>query len=166
MRSKLFVPGSRPELFEKAAAAAADALSFDLEDAVAESRKVEARALVADFIGRRSREGGDKIFIVRVNAVGTPHFVADMRAVVGPNLGLINLPMVEDASAIEAAADLLDELEGGAAGGTPTGILVNIETPKALRRAAELASAHPRNRRPADRLRRPRRADRRRPDGS
>ena len=35
MRSKLFVPGSRPELFAKAAASAADALSFDLEDAVA-----------------------------------------------------------------------------------------------------------------------------------
>ena len=39
MRSKLFVPGSRPELFAKAAASAADALSFDLEDAVAKDRK-------------------------------------------------------------------------------------------------------------------------------
>ena len=44
MRSKLFVPGSRPELFGKALASAADSLSFDLEDAVAESRKDEARA--------------------------------------------------------------------------------------------------------------------------
>ena len=35
MRSKLFVPASRPELFAKALASAADALSFDLEDAVA-----------------------------------------------------------------------------------------------------------------------------------
>ena len=34
MRSKLFVPASRPELFDKAMRSAADALSFDLEDAV------------------------------------------------------------------------------------------------------------------------------------
>ena len=39
MRSKLFVPGSRPELFAKAAASAADALSFDLEDAVARTAR-------------------------------------------------------------------------------------------------------------------------------
>ncbi|HEY4802670.1 MAG TPA: aldolase/citrate lyase family protein, partial [Paraburkholderia sp.] len=43
MRSKLFVPASRPELFEKALASAADALSFDLEDSVAPARKPEAR---------------------------------------------------------------------------------------------------------------------------
>ncbi len=43
MRSKLFVPGSRPEFFAKALASAADALSFDLEDAVAEDRKAQAR---------------------------------------------------------------------------------------------------------------------------
>ena len=43
MKSKLFVPGSRPELFAKALASAADGISFDLEDAVSESRKDEAR---------------------------------------------------------------------------------------------------------------------------
>jgi len=47
MRSKLFVPGSRPELFGKTMEAAADALSFDLEDAVAPERKTDARAAVA-----------------------------------------------------------------------------------------------------------------------
>ena len=46
MRSKLFVPGSRPELFAKALASAADAISFDLEDAVTEERKGAARAAV------------------------------------------------------------------------------------------------------------------------
>lgn len=55
MRSKLFVPGSRPELFAKALAGDADALSFDLEDAVAEARKAEARAMVADFVASAAR---------------------------------------------------------------------------------------------------------------
>ena len=54
MRSKLFVPGSRPELFTKAAASAADALSFDLEDAVAADRKAEARTAVGTFLRGRS----------------------------------------------------------------------------------------------------------------
>jgi len=47
VRSKLFVPGSRPELFAKAMASEADGLSFDLEDAVDESMKETARKEVA-----------------------------------------------------------------------------------------------------------------------
>jgi citrate lyase subunit beta/citryl-CoA lyase len=43
MRSKLFVPGSRPELFDKALRGDADALSFDLEDSVSPGRKADAR---------------------------------------------------------------------------------------------------------------------------
>jgi citrate lyase subunit beta/citryl-CoA lyase len=46
MRSKLFVPGTRPELFAKALASAADGVCFDLEDAVSEPRKGEARDAV------------------------------------------------------------------------------------------------------------------------
>ena len=69
MRSKLFVPGSRPELFAKAAASAADALSFDLEDAVAKERKAEARASLSAFL-RNALTDFCKTVIVRVNAVG------------------------------------------------------------------------------------------------
>ena len=50
MRSKLFVPGSRPELFLKALASEADAVCFDLEDSVTEDRKTEARKYVRDFL--------------------------------------------------------------------------------------------------------------------
>ena len=50
MRSKLFVPGSRPELFAKAMASEADGLSFDLEDAVDESMKDDARRSLARFL--------------------------------------------------------------------------------------------------------------------
>lgn len=50
IRSKLLVPGSRPDFFAEASASAADALSFDLEGAVALERKAEARAAVADFL--------------------------------------------------------------------------------------------------------------------
>jgi citrate lyase subunit beta/citryl-CoA lyase len=142
MRSKLFVPGSRAELFPKAMASAADALSFDLEDAVRPERKAEARTSLAAFLQTLPAESG-KAVVVRVNAVGTPHFEPDMQAVVGSWLTLINLPMVEDPAAVVRAAELLERLEG-TGGRCPIGLLVNIETPKGLRRAAELAAAHPR----------------------
>lgn len=139
MRSKLFVPGSRPELFLKACASAADSISFDLEDAVAPDRKAEARAAVAGFLQHRAVAPG-KIIVVRVNAVGTPLFMEDMQAVVLDRLDLINLPMVEDPAAITEAASVLDKMD-------PSGrirLLINIETSKGLRCAASLATAHPR----------------------
>ena len=55
MRSKLFVPGARPELFDKALASAADALSFDLEDSVPEAGKQAAREHIASFLALRVR---------------------------------------------------------------------------------------------------------------
>jgi citrate lyase subunit beta/citryl-CoA lyase len=137
MRSKLFVPGSRPELFAKAMTSDADGLSFDLEDAVAPERKAEARAAVAAFL-RDLPPGHGKAMIVRVNARGTPHFEADVAAVAQPALDALNLPMCEAPEDVVAAAALLERAGCGA------GILVNIETPRALRRAAELALAHPR----------------------
>jgi citrate lyase subunit beta/citryl-CoA lyase len=142
MRSKLFVPASRPELFAKALASVADAISFDLEDAVAQDRKTEARSALAAFL-RAAPACGGKVLVVRVNAVGTAWFADDMEAVVGPSLDIVNLPMVEEASAVAEAAAMLDRLEKGDGVGR-TRILVNIETPKGLRKAAELAAAHPR----------------------
>jgi citrate lyase subunit beta / citryl-CoA lyase len=143
MRSKLFVPGSRPELFAKAAASAADALSFDLEDAVAKDRKAEARALLAAFLRQSSTEVR-KIFVVRVNAVGTDLFQADLDAVVAPRLDIVNLPVVEDADAVAETAARLDRLEAETSRSQSIGILANIETPKGLRNAAKIAAAHPR----------------------
>ncbi|HWK46873.1 MAG TPA: CoA ester lyase [Stellaceae bacterium] len=141
MRSKLFVPGSRPELFAKAVASPADALSFDLEDAVVKERKAEARTGLATFLRDAGPVG--KLSIVRVNAVGTPFFEADMAAVAGPWLDLVNLPMVEEPAAIVEAAALLDRLAGSIEGIGRIRLLVTIETPKGLRQAALLAAAHP-----------------------
>jgi citrate lyase subunit beta/citryl-CoA lyase len=142
MRSKLFVPGSRPELFAKASASAADALSFDLEDAVAKDRKEEARTALSGFLQGEGR-GLTKTIVVRVNAVGTTLFEPDMRALIDGRLDLINLPMVEDVAAVRDAAVLLDRIEPAEQAGRVR-FLVNIETPKGLRKAAELACAHPR----------------------
>ena len=140
MRSKLFVPGSRPELFEKAYTSAADAISFDLEDAVAEARKAEARVLVADAFRHRP-DAGRKIVIVRVNGHATAHFDADLEAVVRDGLDAINVPKVEGAEDIRIAARKLEALERARGLKRAIGVLANIETPRGVRLAAEIAAA-------------------------
>lgn len=144
MRSKLFVPGSRPELFPKALASQADSLSFDLEDAVPETGKAEARRLVGQALQSPEFAASKKILIVRVNGLGSPHFAADLAAVVGPRLDLLNLPKVESAADVRTAAQALAALELARGLTRPIGILANIESPRGLRLAAEIAGADPR----------------------
>jgi citrate lyase beta subunit len=143
MRSKLFVPGSRPELFEKALRGPADALSFDLEDAVDESRKGEARRELAKFLRGLPANTG-KTIIVRVNGLETPHFEADIEAIVGPGLDLVNLPKPEGPDDIREAAVVVGAAERKANVQAPIGILANIESPRAYRLAADIATADPR----------------------
>ena len=144
MRSKLFVPGSRPDLFGKALSSQADAISIDLEDAVVEHRKDEARAIVRDFLQSAEARATSKVIIVRVNAIGTPHFGADIAAIVQPTLSMLNLPKLESAADIALAVAMLTRVEALNGVAQQVKILANIETPNALRNAAAIASAHPR----------------------
>lgn len=144
MRSKLFVPCSRPELFAKAMASAADSLSFDLEDSVQPTRKEEARGAIQAFLKNLDPAGGSKTIIVRCNPLDSGHFEADIQAVAWPAMHILNLPKPESAADIQAAAAALDAIEKARGITTPIGILANIETPAALARAAEIAKASPR----------------------
>lgn len=144
MRSKLFVPGIRPELFDKALASQADAISIDLEDSVPEARKAEARALVAAWLDSAALRLSDKLIIVRINALDTPHFEADLRAVLRPSLAMVNLPKPESAADIRTAVAALARAEAAHGIAAPVALLANIETPRALRHAVEIASADPR----------------------
>jgi citrate lyase subunit beta/citryl-CoA lyase len=139
MRSKLFVPGSRPELFAKAVASEADGLSFDLEDAVDEAMKDEARNELARFLATL-QPGHGKVIIVRVNGLTTPHFKADIDAVVGAGVDIVNLPKPESADDVRECADAVAIAERNHRQ-SPVGILANIETPRAYRLAAEIATA-------------------------
>ena len=140
MRSKLFVPGSRPELFAKAMAGEADALSIDLEDAVDENRKAEARAAVRAFLHSLPADK-TKTIIVRVNGIATEHFEADVEAIAGPGLDLINVPMTQTGDDVRKAAAGIARAEKAKGLAQPIGILANIETAKAFRLAAEIAAA-------------------------
>ncbi|MEO6922533.1 MAG: aldolase/citrate lyase family protein, partial [Bryocella sp.] len=144
MRSKLFVPGSRPELFAKALSGDADAVSFDLEDAVAEEAKPHARAAVSCLLEGDVVAHAGKILIVRTNAPTSSHFAADLDAVVRPRLDLINLPKIESPAALLAAIVMIEQAEREHGVTRPIGLLVNVETPQALAAAAGIAAVHPR----------------------
>lgn len=144
MRSKLFVPASRPELFAKALAGAADAISFDLEDAVEEGAKPAARNELVNLFARGRAAMQGKLIVVRVNAVETPHFAADLEAIACEAVDVLNLPMVESAATVRDAVAALERIERQRGLPSRIGILANIESPRGLRLAAEIAAAHPR----------------------
>ena len=74
----------------------------------------------------------------------TPHFGADLEAIAWPAVDLVNLPGVEARSEIRSVAQTLARLEAERGIERPIGILANIESPRGLRCAAEIAAADPR----------------------
>ena len=87
----LFCPADRPDRYAKALAAA-DLVVIDLEDAVRPTAKQAAReALLANPVDPER-------VMVRVNAVGTPEFEADLAALRGTAYRVVMLPKAEDAS--------------------------------------------------------------------
>jgi citrate lyase beta subunit len=144
MRSKLFVPGSRTDLFAKALAGDADAISFDVEDSVPEDSKVRAREQVADFLRSGVVRESGKLIIVRVNALDSGHLEGDLMALACAHVALLNLPKAQCAADVQQAAAALEHAERRNGVKRPIGLLVNIETARALRLAAEIGGAHPR----------------------
>ena len=136
MRSKLFVPCSRPDFFAKALASEADALSFDLEDAVSANDKAAARARLVEWLRSDAAVASAKTLIVRINAANTPFFADDLAALRGVRVDMVNLPKAESADAVRAAAVRMD------AAGIGAGLLVNIESAVGMARAATIARAH------------------------
>ena len=132
MRSKLFVPGSRPELFAKAAASVADAFSFDLEDAVAAGSESRGSGL-SGCVAERPPHRPMGIVVVRANGLSSGLFEDDLQVIVGTGLDVLNLPMAESGEEVREAASALRQFKATAGIERPIGILANIETPKGFR---------------------------------
>lgn len=90
-RAWLFVPGHRPDRFDKALAAGADRVIVDLEDAVAPGDKAAARAAVARWLASTSAR-----VAVRLNAADTAWFGDDLALVDLPAVAAVVLPKAED----------------------------------------------------------------------
>ena len=139
LRSFLFSPGSDERKLQKAAASDADAVILDLEDAVAEARKAEARELVAACV---KQHGAARPVYVRVNSVPSGHIADDLAAICSPELAGIWLPMAEKAEEVWHVDALLAgiEAERGMKPGA-VGLVLSFETARGVHHAFELASA-------------------------
>ncbi|HVB76556.1 MAG TPA: CoA ester lyase [Candidatus Nitrosotalea sp.] len=140
-RSILFVPGNRERMLEKSPGVGADALLFDLEDAVPDDDVVRARQMVRERIQTLA---GVPAF-VRVNSVATGKTHDDLVAVVVAGLDGIFLPKVQTPEEVVQVAGWLDELEAGA--GVSAGrveIIGMMESALGVRAAFEIATASPR----------------------
>lgn len=133
MRSLLFVPGNRPDRFEKALASGADSVIVDLEDAVPAGEKEAARTAASDFA--RSAAPGGAGRVVRINGAGTPWCLADLQALSGGRLEAIMLPKAEDPAGVAAVSWAMDQL------GFPEscGLLLLVESARGVEQAADCA---------------------------
>ena len=125
-RSYLFVPGNRPQRFDKAIASGADVVILDLEDAVAASDKDPARDAIRGWL-----DAARPVYL-RLNAADTRWFAADLQLARLPGVAGIVLPKAENAEAIR---------EIHLRAGPTVKIIPLIETALGLWRVEAVASA-------------------------
>ena len=115
-RCQLFGPGSRPELFPKMAASAADVINLDLEDSVAPADKPAARANIVKAID--AIDWGTKTLSVRINALDTEFWyrdVVDLLEQAGERIDLLMIPKAGTAAdiyAVDALATAIETAKG------------------------------------------------------
>ena len=144
-RCQLFGPGSRPALFEKMAASAADVINLDLEDSVAPDDKPTARANVITAIG--AVDWGTKTLSVRINGLDSPWWyrdVVDLLEQAGERLDLIMIPKVGCAADIYAVDALVSSIEAAMGRKKRIGFEVIIESAAGITHVEEIAKASPR----------------------
>ena len=130
LRSVLYIPGSKPRALHKARGLPADAIIFDLEDAVAVDEKEPARKTLADALA----EGGygARMRIIRINGLDTTWGADDAAAAVEMGADAVLLPKVSQPSDLERLAAITADMP----------LWAMMETPLGMLNAAQIA-AHP-----------------------
>jgi citrate lyase subunit beta/citryl-CoA lyase len=136
-RSVLYMPAANERALEKAKTIPADAIIFDLEDAVAPDAKDAARANAVAAAG--SGEYGNRELTIRCNGLDTPWGAADIAAAAGSGAAAVVIPKVGSVAYLDEVSRLLDEA------GAPASLTIwaMVETPTAILDVRAIA-AHPR----------------------
>ena len=137
-RSVLYMPGANARAMEKARDLPADALIFDLEDAVAPAEKEAARRQVIETLQKGGY--GNRELVVRVNGLMTPWGEADVAEMATAGAHSLLIPKVENKQIINGVEGRMQTAQAPDA----MSIWCMIETPKGVMRAEEIASASPR----------------------
>jgi len=132
-RSVLYMPASRASALEKAKSLPADALIFDLEDAVAPDAKADARRMAVQ--AALSGEYGRREIAIRANGLDTPWGKEDLQAIARSGAHAVVIPKVESTKMLEEADQILADA------GAPENLWLwaMIETPKGVLRIEEIA---------------------------
>ena len=130
LRSVLYIPGSKPRALNKARGLPADAIIFDLEDAVIPEEKVAARATLAEALATGGY--GARMKIIRINGLDTEWGADDAKAAAAMGADAILLPKVNSPADLDALAAIT--------GDAP--LWAMMETPLGMLNAAAIA-AHP-----------------------
>ncbi len=144
-RCQLFGPGSRPAIFEKMAASAADVINLDLEDSVSPADKAEARKNIITAIN--DIDWGNKTLSVRINGLDTEFWYRDVVEILeqaGDRIDRIMIPKVGCAGDIYAVDALVSAVEMAKGRKKPINFEVIIETAAGLTHVEEIAAASPR----------------------
>ena len=144
-RSMLYVPASRPNMIEKAAASDADAVCIDLEDAVIVDEKAASRANVVRAF--RELDFGRKLKAFRINGLDTPFAYRDLIEVVeevGDRIDVVMMPKAHLPQDVRFVCTLLTQIEHARGFTRQIGLEVQIESAKGFLWVREIAEASPR----------------------
>ena len=139
-RSMLFLPGNNPNMLINGNCLGADAVIFDLEDAVSPDQKDAARILVRNtmrYMDFRTCE-----IIVRINSIDTPFWKQDIDQILPQKPGLILLPKTGTAQDVLEADAYITQVEAKLGMEKNTvGLMPLIETALGVENAFQIASA-------------------------
>jgi citrate lyase subunit beta/citryl-CoA lyase len=127
----LFVPGTRPERFSKALDSGASAVVLDLEDAVPEENKEDARNAIRSAWPNFTDDQKNRL-VIRTNAPGSKFYAADLILAQELNVSCILIPKSESMDQINGAALILPN----------TAIIPMIETALGLDHLREIANSN------------------------
>ena len=134
-RSVLYLPASNPRAVKKAASLSADALIFDLEDAVATDAKVNARNAAINAVN--SDDYGQRELFIRVNTLESPWGVDDIKAAVESKVHAILVPKVSEIKDLLLVEDIIR----GQSKSESLGLWAMMETPKGILEADRIAKS-------------------------
>jgi len=143
-RSELAVPGSSPEMFEKALKSKADFIFLDLEDAVSPMDKVTARQNVIKALKDINWRENGKTISIRINSPDTHYMYSDLVDIVeqvGEKLDTILLPKAGTASDVYMIDCLLTQIETNKKQKNKIGIECLIETALGMSNIKEIAKS-------------------------
>ena len=132
-RSVLYMPAANERALEKAKDIQADALIFDLEDAVAPDSKEVAREQAC--AAAASSEYGNRELTIRCNGLDTPWGKDDVLAAAAAGPAAVVIPKVDGSSYLDEISELLNQ--GGAPSSTQ--IWAMVETPIGILHVEEIA---------------------------